>query len=98
MTSEGKTIWVETVKVPIMDGTQIIGIAGVSRDITERKAAEERIHFLAHYDILTELPNRFMLFERLAKLLALARRNETQVAVFFEIGRASCRERGCQYV
>jgi len=76
-------MWVETVKVPIMKGDQIIGIAGVSRDITERKASEERIHFLAHYDVLTELPNRFMLFEKLGKLLAVARLEETQVAVFF---------------
>jgi len=83
VTSDGKTMWVETVKVPIMKGDQIIGIAGVSRDITERKASEERIHFLAHYDMLTELPNRFMLFEKLAKLLAVARVEETQVAVFF---------------
>jgi diguanylate cyclase (GGDEF)-like protein/PAS domain S-box-containing protein len=83
VTSDGKTMWVETVKVPIMKGDQIIGIAGVSRDITERKASEERIHFLAHYDVLTELPNRFMLFEKLAKLLAVARLEETQVAVFF---------------
>jgi len=83
VTSDGKTMWVETVKVPIMKGDQIIGIAGVSRDITERKASEERIHFLAHYDVLTELPNRFMLFEKLGKLLAVARLEETQVAVFF---------------
>ena len=84
MALDGKTTWVETVKVPIFnDQMQIIGIAGVSRDITERKASEERIHFLAHYDTLTSLPNRFMLFERLEHLLAIARRDETQVALFF---------------
>ncbi|HYD33481.1 MAG TPA: EAL domain-containing protein [Methylophilaceae bacterium] len=83
VTAEGRTIWVETVKVPILNQTEIIGIAGVSRDITERKATEERIHFLAHYDVLTELPNRFMLFERLDSLFARARRDGTQVAVFF---------------
>ncbi len=34
-------------------------------DITERKAAEEKIHYLAFYDALTGLPNRRLLFERL---------------------------------
>jgi diguanylate cyclase (GGDEF)-like protein/PAS domain S-box-containing protein len=83
VTADGKTLWVETVKVPILNQSEIIGIAGVSRDITERKATEERIHFLAHYDVLTELPNRFMLFERLESLFSRARREGTQVAVFF---------------
>jgi diguanylate cyclase (GGDEF)-like protein/PAS domain S-box-containing protein len=83
ITANGETIWVETVKVPIINESEMIGIAGISRDITERKATEERIHFLAHYDALTELPNRFMLFERLDSLFARARRDGTQVAVFF---------------
>ena len=80
----GRVTWVETLKVPIYnDQAQLIGLAGVARDITDRKASEERIHFLAHYDSLTELPNRFMLFERLDHLLALARRHDRQIALLF---------------
>ena len=44
------------------------------RDITGRKAAEERIQFLAYYDALTGLPNRILLQDRLAKALAGATR------------------------
>ena len=56
---------------------------GTMRDISERKQAEARIRFMAHHDVLTGLPNRVMLHERLESLLALARRQQNQVAVLF---------------
>ena len=43
------------------------GIAGTGHDITERQAAEEHLHRLAHYDSLTGLPNRRLFYETLAK-------------------------------
>ncbi len=51
------------------------------RDITERKVAEERIQYLAYYDALTGLPNRTLLQDRLAKILASARRQKNKVAL-----------------
>ncbi len=53
------------------------------RDISERRQAEARIHFLAHHDPLTHLPNRAMLMDRLTLLLATARRRQTMVGVAF---------------
>ena len=47
----------------------------LSRDITERKRAEERTHQLAYFDMLTGLPNRRMLIERMGVALAEAERN-----------------------
>ncbi|HET9650707.1 MAG TPA: EAL domain-containing protein [Usitatibacter sp.] len=55
----------------------------VVRDIRARMAARERIDYLAHHDLLTELPNRALLQERLEFLLAAARRNGKQVALLF---------------
>jgi diguanylate cyclase (GGDEF)-like protein/PAS domain S-box-containing protein len=53
------------------------------RDMTDRKVAEERVQFLAYYDALTELPNRTLLRDRLAKALAGARRKGDKIALLF---------------
>lgn len=55
----------------------------VANDISEFKYAEERIYYLAHYDVLTDLPNRAMLRERMPVLLSEAQFNQEQVAVLF---------------
>jgi diguanylate cyclase (GGDEF)-like protein/PAS domain S-box-containing protein len=56
-------------------------IQGVMLDITERKAAEAQIAYLAYHDKLTGLPNRAMFDELLGLSLARARRNDLGVAV-----------------
>ena len=43
----------------------IIKIAGSMSDISERKAIEEKINYMAYYDALTKLPNRSIFIERL---------------------------------
>ena len=55
----------------------------IVRDLTERRAAEERIRFLALHDSLTGLPNRAQLDERLNTLVASAREHNAQFSVFF---------------
>lgn len=52
-------------------------------DITERKAAEERIHNLAFYDPLTGLPNRRLLLDRLHQAMAASRRSNQLGALMF---------------
>lgn len=52
-------------------------------DITEHKQAEEHVHHLAHYDALTDLPNRTLFSDRLGQALIQAQRNHGRAAVMF---------------
>ena len=58
-------------------------IEGALVDITDRKAAESQVQYLAYYDSLTGLPNRSLLNDRLRSALAAARRHKEKVAVLF---------------
>lgn len=65
-----------------LDGA-IIGTIAVAIDISERKAAEQRIAHLAQFDALTDLPNRALMEDRIAQSIASARRVGHELAVFF---------------
>ena len=56
---------------------------GVFTDISEKKASEERIHHLAHYDLLTDLPNRVLLEDRLQNALHRMHRANSRLGVLF---------------
>ncbi|WP_435393375.1 putative bifunctional diguanylate cyclase/phosphodiesterase [Henriciella pelagia] len=60
--------WWSLTGKPIFDSNnKFIGFRGVASDITQSKAIEDRIAYMAHYDPLTGLPNRACLHERLEK-------------------------------
>ena len=52
-------------------------------DITERKQDEELIQRLAHFDVLTGLPNRVLFTDRINHALSMAQRSQGQLAVMF---------------
>ncbi len=52
-------------------------------DITEKKAAEEKIHRLAYYDELTGLANRALFYDRLKQALKHAKRSGDKLALLF---------------
>nr|WP_233167919.1 bifunctional diguanylate cyclase/phosphodiesterase [Xylophilus sp. ASV27] len=63
----------ETIKTPLRDAAgNVIGVVGVSRDVTERKRAEREIEQLAFYDTLTGLPNRRRLLSQLEEAVWVA--------------------------
>ncbi len=56
-------------------------VLSISRDLTERKRAEETIRRQAYYDPLTNLPNRILFKDRLEQAMAHAKRSGTQLVV-----------------
>ncbi len=61
--------WVSTTKMPFYDKKgNIIGTFGISRDITDKKKAEEKIKYLSFHDSLTGLYNRAYFEEELNRL------------------------------
>ncbi|MBV9496011.1 MAG: EAL domain-containing protein [Acidobacteria bacterium] len=82
---DGTAVWFETTSRAIVtpETRRVQEIISVSRDITERRAAEERIEYQAYHDALTGLPNRALFRDRLTVALAHARRLESLVAVMF---------------
>lgn len=75
-TSDGRSI--QIVNEPLTDG----GWVATHEDITERRRIEERITHLAHYDALTDLPNRTLFHEHLRQELDLVAGGE-QLAVHY---------------
>lgn len=55
----------------------------VLRDISEQKLALKRIEQLAHYDELTHLPNRSLLYDRLGQAITMAKRNRSSIALMY---------------
>jgi len=53
----------------------------LSREIAEKQKAYEKLHYLANYDPLTQLPNRNLFNERLAYAYKLAKRNNSSFAL-----------------
>ena len=82
--NNGQIYWVETCKTPIVDKHgKVLGTTGFAQDITARKAAEEQVKHLAHYDTLTNLPNRTLFNDRLRQALAIAKRDKVRMALMF---------------
>jgi diguanylate cyclase (GGDEF)-like protein len=62
-------------------GTRLRHVLGTTQDITDERAAEERIQYLAYYDSLTGLPNRTRFRQQAESILLKARTGSTEFAV-----------------
>lgn len=59
------------------------GLRSIQTIISAQQQSEERIQHQANYDALTDLPNRFLLIDRLNQLILDAQRQQEYIAVLF---------------
>jgi diguanylate cyclase (GGDEF)-like protein/PAS domain S-box-containing protein len=86
ITSTGDKKWLSTSKLPLRNEQgKVIGMVGVARDVTDRKEAEERIHYLAFHDTLTGLPNRFLFEQRLEQAVAAAANGRNAALLYLDL-------------
>lgn len=74
------------VKTPIYEragSTVIVGLLGISTDISSRKDLEEKLQKAAFTDALTQLPNRYLLLDRLKQALHSSKRQNSHGALLF---------------
>ncbi len=84
LTGAGEHRWVENRYTPVRDKNgRLREVEGIIIDITERKAAEEKIALLARTDGLTGLANRATFVERLRQAFAASRRGAAPFAILY---------------
>ena len=81
--SNGDSYHLTTVK-PILDENQKVTIViCISKEITERKLMEEQLKRSAHYDSLTDVPNRILFSDHAKYAITQAERHKTKLAIMY---------------
>jgi diguanylate cyclase (GGDEF)-like protein/PAS domain S-box-containing protein len=82
---KGGELYVEllTISKLLDDHGEVINYIGVFTDITDRKQQQEKLSLMAHYDLLTGLPNRALFTDRFHQAIAHSKRTKAQLAVCF---------------
>lgn len=80
---DGSTVWTEAATHFALNESGELILLGVTRDISDRKKAEEQIRNLAFYDPLTHLPNRRLLLDRFGLVIAACKRSKRYAALMF---------------
>lgn len=83
MTLKGKEKWIRVISTPLVRDGEVIDIHGSVQDITVQKTTEEKVHWLAHFDPLTGLPNRMLLNDRVDYAIHIAEHNQSSLALLY---------------
>jgi len=78
-------LYAELLTISALKNTQgeVKHFVGLFSDITQNKRQQEKLHLMAHYDVLTQLPNRALFVDRFAQAIAHSKRQESLLAVCF---------------
>ncbi len=80
----GALFTVQQTVTPIRDEEgEITHFISILEDISAQKETEARIQYMAHFDALTDLPNRALFYDRLRQVLIQAKRNKHSCALMF---------------
>lgn len=80
---EGNPRVISGTSIPIVVNRKIIGVYAIIKDITEHKKAQKMIKHMAYHDQLTDLPNRYMLREKLNEVVTDSKINNENFALLF---------------
>lgn len=81
---DGTEIWINMTIAPVHLENKTLPLhLCMIEDITERKKNEQTVYQLAYFDLLTQLPNRLLLQDRLTQAMLAGKRNERYGALIF---------------
>ncbi|KIL45362.1 bifunctional diguanylate cyclase/phosphodiesterase [Jeotgalibacillus soli] len=80
---DGHSFDVEYVSTPIQNNGFQNGVVVTFRDVTERKQMERKIHNQAYYDLITQLPNRSYLIQKLKRAKKISVQKNSRIGVLF---------------
>ncbi|OEY66577.1 EAL domain-containing protein [Marinobacter sp. X15-166B] len=79
---DGSTFWNELYLTPVTDDTgQLTHVVGIQNDISARRDIEQRLAYHISHDLVTRLPNRMLLEDRLPQACQFARRHGRHIGV-----------------
>ncbi len=79
----GTWIWLEGFAQNMLREPSVGAIIVNFRDVTQRRMTEKQLEYRAHYDPLTDLPNRVLFSDRVVNGLAQARRHHSGLAIMY---------------
>ncbi len=85
---DGTECWIETSKIPLKDGKgKVVGVLGVTEDITARKYMEQELFRRANFDSLSGMPNREYFHHQLDEAVKRALRRDGLALMYFDLDR-----------
>jgi diguanylate cyclase (GGDEF)-like protein/PAS domain S-box-containing protein len=82
---KGGELYAENLTISALkdDGGKLLNYVRLFSDITKSKQQQEQLNLMAHYDLLTKLPNRALYQDRFSQAIAHSKRTDTQLAIGF---------------
>jgi diguanylate cyclase (GGDEF)-like protein/PAS domain S-box-containing protein len=80
-TAKGNQKWVRTIGTPVIENGKVVRLRGSMQEITAQKSAEEKVQWLSNFDLLTGLPNRTLLNDRVQNAINIASRTNVPLAL-----------------